>query len=131
VIKDDRTGPIGGFGIMSGLIKDEDGNVYALSHSNPANGYSQFTKNPAILRIDNGTTEFNQDYIFEFNEVTDGKTTAHLVYLEDDKVFAEMNTQDRSEQARWSDGPLRPAILDLSAQTINYIDGVPEHSGSG
>lgn len=65
VIKDDRTGPIGGFGTMSGLIKDENGNVYALSHSNPANGYSQFTKDPAILRIDQGTTEFNQNYLFD------------------------------------------------------------------
>jgi len=131
VIKDDRTGPIGGFGTMAGLIKDEDGNVYALSHSNPANGYSQFTKDPAILRIDNGTTEFNQNYIFDFNQVANGKTTAHMVYLEYNRVFVEMNTQDRSEQAMWSDGPLRPAILDLSAKTINYIDGVPEHSGTG
>lgn len=131
VIKDTRTGPIGGFGAMSGLIKDENGNVYALSHSNPANGYSQSTKDAAILRIDQGTTEFNESYIFDFNEVTDGKTTAHMVYLENNQVFVEMNTQDRSEQSTWSDGPLKPAILDLSAKTINYIDDVPEHSGTG
>lgn len=131
VIKDDRTGPIGGFGTLAGLIKDENGNVYALSHSNPANGYSQFTKDPAILRIDSGESEFNEDYLFDFNEITEGKTTAHMVYLGDNKVFVEMNTQDRSEQVIWSDGPLQPAIIDLTSQTINYIDGVPDHAGSG
>lgn len=131
VISDDRTGPIGGFGALSGLTKDEAGNIYALSHTNPANGYSQFTKDAAILRIDAGSTEFNQNYIFDFNTVTEGKTTAHLVYLGGSKVFAQMNTADRADQAAWSDGPLKPAILDLSAKTINYIDGVPEHAGLG
>ncbi|WP_167605091.1 DUF4374 domain-containing protein [Maribellus sediminis] len=131
VIEDDRTGPIGGFGTSSGLIKDNSGNVYALSHSNPANGYSQFTKEAAILKINSGETTFDQSYLFDFNSVTGGKTTAHLVYLEGNKVFAEINMQDRSEQGAWSDSPLKPAILDLQAQTVKYIDDVPEHSGLG
>ena len=131
VISDDRVGPIGGFGALSGLTKDENGNIYALSHTNPANGYSQFTKDAAILRIDAGTSEFNSSYIFDFNTVTEGKTTAHMVYLGDNRVFVEMNTADRADQAAWADGPLKPAILDLSAQTINYIDDVPEHAGLG
>ena len=131
VIEDDRTGPVGGFGTKSGLIKDETGNVYALSHTNPANGFSQFTKDPAILRINSGDSEFDSNYIFDFNTVTDSLTTAHLVYLGNNKVFVEMNTAKRSEQSAWADGPLKPAVLDLSAKTIDYISGVPEHSGLG
>ncbi|WP_297096648.1 DUF4374 domain-containing protein [uncultured Draconibacterium sp.] len=131
IIEDDRTGPVGGFGTKSGLIKDESGNVYALSHSNPANGFSQFTKDPAILRINSGDSEFDNNYIFDFNTVTDSLTTAHLVYLGNDKVFVEMNSADRREQSAWADGPLKPAVLDLSEKTINYISGVPEHSGLG
>ncbi|KOH42598.1 DUF4374 domain-containing protein [Sunxiuqinia dokdonensis] len=131
VIEDTRTGPIGGFGTNSGLTKDESGNVYALSHSNPANGYSQFTNDAGILRINSGDTEFDENYLFDFDAVTDGKTTAHLVYLGNGKVFAEMNMQDRSEQATWSDSPLKPAVLDLQNKTINYIEDVPEHAGLG
>ncbi|MGQ1946966.1 DUF4374 domain-containing protein [Geofilum sp. OHC36d9] len=131
IIEDVRTGPIGGFGTNSGLIKDELGNVYALSHSNPANGFSQFTKEAAILRINSGETEFDQEYFFSFDEVAEGKTTAHLLYLGDGKVLAEMNMADRDEQSVWSDSPLKPAVLDLNAKTINYISDVPEHSGIG
>lgn len=54
-----------------------------------------------------------------------------MVYLENNKVFVEMNTLERSEQSAWSDSPLKPAILDLSAKSINYIEDVPEHSGLG
>lgn len=131
VMTDDRTGPIGGFGTKSGLIKDESGNVYALSHSNPANGFSQFTTEPAILRINRNSTEFDQSYLFSFNDVAEGKTTGHLIYLGNGKVFAEMNTADRSEQSAWSDAPLRPAVLDLNSKTINYISNIPEHTGIG
>ncbi len=131
VIEDERTGPVGGFGTMAGLMKDEAGNVYALSHSNPANGYSQSTKPAGILRINAGETSFDADYFFSFADVSEGKTTAHLMYLGNGKVFVEMNMADRSEQARWSDAPLKPAVLDLTAKTINYITGVPEHSGIG
>jgi hypothetical protein len=131
VIKDTRTGPIGGFNTKSGLIKDEKGDIYALSHSNPANGYSQTTKPAGILRIKSGQTEFDQDYFFDVEQVTGGKTISHLKYLGNGKAFAEINTADRSQQARWSDGPLKSAIIDLNTQTINYIDGLPEHAGNG
>ena len=131
VMTDTRVGPIGGFGTHSGLIKDENGNVYALSHSNPANGYSQTTKPGGILRINNGETSFDQDYFFDIEAVTSGLNTAHLIYLGGNKVFAEINQQKNAEQARWSDGPLKPAVLDLSAKTVNYIANVPEHAGTG
>lgn len=131
VMEDDRTGPIGGFGTKSGLIKDENGNVYALSHSNPANGFSQFTQEAAILRINKNTTSFDQTYFFSFNGVADGKTTAHLVYLGSGKVFAQMNQSARADQTAWSDSPLKPAVLDLTNKTINYITGVPQYSGIG
>lgn len=131
VIEDTRTGPIGGFNVKSGLIKDEKGDIYALSHSNPANGFSQSTKSGGIMRIKSGETEFDQSYFFDIEEITGGKNTAHLKYLGNGKVFAEINMADRSQQAAWSDGPLKSAVIDLNDQTINYIEGVPEHSGSG
>ncbi|GAB3529854.1 DUF4374 domain-containing protein [Pontibacter brevis] len=131
VIEDTRTGPTGGFNIKSGLIKDEKGDVYALSHSNPANGYSQVTKEGGILRINSGATEFDQNYFFDVEEITGGKNIAHLMYLGNGKAFAEINMADNEAQVRWSDGPLRSAVIDLYNKTVTYIDGVPQHAGSG
>ncbi|MCU4155645.1 DUF4374 domain-containing protein [Carboxylicivirga sp. A043] len=131
VIEDTRVGPIGGFGTMAGLIKDESGDVYALSHSNPANGFSQSTKPSGILRINSGETEFDADFFFDIEDITGGQNTAHLVYLGDGKVLTEINTAARSEQAAWSDSPLKTAIMDLHDESIQYIDGIPVHSGIG
>lgn len=131
VITDTRVGPIGGFNVKSGLIKDEDGTIYAVSHSNPANGYSQSTKPSGILKINSGETEFDQDYFFDIESATGGFNTAHLKYIGGGRAFAEINSQARSEQATWSDSPLRSAVLDLENETVNYITGVPEHNGDG
>nr|WP_319400768.1 DUF4374 domain-containing protein [uncultured Carboxylicivirga sp.] len=131
VIEDSRVGPIGGFDTNSGLIKDENGNVYAASSSNPANGFSQFTKPSGILKINSGETEFDADFFFDIEEVTGGFNTAHMVYLGDGKVFSEINTADRSEQVIWSNSPLQTAIFDLNNPSIHYIDGITEHTGIG
>src|SRR5690606_6701571 len=110
VIEDTRTGPIGGFNIKSGLLKDEQGDIYALSHSNPANGYSQSTKPAGILRIKSGQTTFDQNYFFDVAAATGGKTIAHMKYLNNGKVFVEINMTARAQQGRWSDSPLKSAI---------------------
>ena len=130
VITDDRVGPIGGFNNMSGLIKDENENIYAVSHSNPANGFSQFTNDSGILRINSGTTEFDPDYFFDVAEVAGG-TPVHLKYLGNGKAFAEINMAARADQAAWSDSPLRSAIIDLNNHTVNFIDNLPDHNGPG
>lgn len=130
VITDERVGPIGGFNIKSGLIEDESGDIYAVSHSNPANGFSQVTNDSGILRINSGETDFDPDYYFDVAEVAGG-TPSHLMYLGNGKVFAEINMAAREEQARWSDSPLQSAIIDLEAETVTFISGIPEHNGAG
>lgn len=131
VITDTRTGPVGGFNTKTGLLKDEQGNIYALSNSNPANGYSQTTKKGGILRIANGQTTFDQNYFFDVEAVTGGKNISHLKYLGNGKALAEINAEANANQARWSDGPLKTAIVDLNAKTVTYINGLPQHAGNG
>ncbi|UII28384.1 DUF4374 domain-containing protein [Fulvivirga maritima] len=131
IITDDRVGPIGGFNTKSGLVKDEDGNIYAFSHSNPANGYTQSTKPSGVLKINSGETEFDTEYFFDIAAASDGYNTAHVKYLEDGRAFAEINVADRSEQVQWADGPLQSAIIDFENQTVNFIADVPEHPGQG
>ena len=130
VITDDRVGPIGGFNTKAGLIKDASGNVYAISHSNPANGYSQSTKPAGILKINNGETSFDKDYFFDIQEASGG-TLVYSRFLEDGRAFAEINTQDRALQTTWSDSPLSSAIIDFEEQTINFIQEIPSHAGNG
>ena len=131
VITDTRTGPVGGFNTKTGLLKDEQGNIYALSNSNPANGYSQTTKKGGILRIASGQTTFDQNYFFDVEAVTGGKNISHLKYLGNGKALAEINAEANANQARWSDGPLKTAIVDLNAKTITYINDLPQHAGNG
>ncbi|HLR36967.1 MAG TPA: DUF4374 domain-containing protein, partial [Chitinophagaceae bacterium] len=101
-----------------------------VSHSNPANGYSQSTKPSGILKINSGETDFDSDYFFDINSKIDGDA-AHLLYLGNGKAFAEINTMARNEQEEWSDSPLKSAIIDLQDTTVNFIDGIPEHKGLG
>ncbi|MDR6299557.1 DUF4374 domain-containing protein [Mesonia maritima] len=131
VITDDRVGPIGGFLVKSGLIKDEDGNIYAISHSNPANGFSQSTKPSGILKINSGETDFDQDYFFDVESASGGGNVVRLKYLENGKAYAEINTAERSQQDRWMDGPSQSAVINLEAKTIQTIANIPEHLGLG
>ncbi len=131
IIKDTRVGPIGGFNIKGGLIKDENGNVYAVSHSNPANGYSQSTQPSGILKIKNGDTDFDPNYFFDISAKAEGGNTAHLLYLGNGRAFAEINTATRDNQEEWSDSPLRSAIIDLNNKEVHFIDGILEHKGNG
>lgn len=131
VITDDRVGPIGGFNVKSGLIKDENGDLYAVSHSNPANGFSKSTKPSGILRIKNGETTFDANYFFDIETASGGFNTAHLKYLGNGKAFSEINVASRADQGRWSDSPLKSAVVDLYNKTVTYIDGVPQHNGDG
>ena len=130
VITDDRVGPIGGFHSKSGLIEDESGNIFAVSHTNPANGYSQFTNDSGILRINSGETSFDSEYFFDVEEIAGG-TPVHLKYLGNGKAFAEINMAARGDQTIWSDSPLQSAIIDFNNQTVNFISGIQEHNGAG
>ena len=130
VIRDARVGPVGGFNIKNGLIKDESGNVYALSHSNVANGYSQFTQPSGILKIASGATTFDAGYLFDVNAKAGGNAV-HVLYLQGGKAFAKLNMTARSSQAAYSDGSLSAAVIDFNNQTVNLVNGVPPANGDG
>lgn len=132
VIKDTRVGPIGGFESRDGLMKDEQGNVYAVSHSNQSNGFMYLDgdepKPSGILKINAGETEFDEDYFFEINKEINGGYPAHTKYLKDGKAIAEMNILPREDQEYLNNGPLKSAILDLEHQDVHFVEDVPEHS---
>jgi hypothetical protein len=131
VIKDTRTGPSGAFNTRSGLFKTEGGDLYAVSSSSFANGYSQSTKPAGILKIKAGTTEFDKDYYFNTDAAQNGGKIAHAIYIGNGKLFAAVTTVAPTIADKWADNNLRYAIVDLNAKTITRIANAPVFKGEG
>lgn len=128
LIKDTRFGNIGSWNAFNGFQKDENGNVYAMSNSSLANGFSQSNKNSGFLRIKAGDTTFDKDYTFDYEAIT-GQKVAHWQYLGNGKVFAEVTTH--LDASRWSDADLKCCIIDLVNKTSTDVEGIPVHNGQG
>ncbi len=131
VIKDTRTGPAGAFNTRSGLFKTESGDLFTISTTSFANGYSQSTKAAAILKIKAGTTVFDQEYYFNTDAATNGGKVAHAVYIGNGKLFAAVTTVAPTLADRWTDNNLRYAIVDLNAKTITPVANAPVYKGDG
>lgn len=131
IMKDTRTGPAGSWYAHNGIFQVESGDMYIMSNSAIANGYSQSTKNAAFLRIPKGQTKFD-DYYFDFETKSGGLKPAHIKYIGDGLVFAEVSTLNPQTTAdRWSDKALKCCIIDLNKQTITDIEEIPVHNGNG
>ncbi len=128
LMKDTRFGNIGSWNAFNGFQKDEQGNLYAMSNTSLANGYSQSPKHSGFLRIKPGATEFDPDYTFDYQALT-GQKVAHWLYLGNGKVFAEVTTH--LDASPWSDADLKCCIIDLVNQTSVDVKGIPVHNGNG
>lgn len=131
VIKDARTGPSGAFNTRSGLFKTESGDLYAVSTSSFANGYSQSTKAAGILKIASGSTDFDASYYFNTDSVPNGGKIAHAIYIGNGKLFAAVTNKVPTIADRWGDGNLTLAIVDLVAKTITRVTNSPVFAGNG
>lgn len=132
IMKDTRTGPAGSWSAFNGIIKTENGDLYTMSNTSMANGFSKGGKNAAFLRIPAGTTVFDQNYFFDFESKSGGLKPAHIKYIGNGLIFAEVSTLNPQTAAdRWSDKDLKCSIIDIYNQTITDIDEIPIHSGNG
>lgn len=127
IIEDDRTGPAGAFGTRSGIFATESGDIYTISHG--GYGYSQRTKEPAVLKIAAGSSDFDPNYTFRTAEVPNGGRIVHAIYIGNNKLFATVSTGDQDSQ--WADNNLQFAIVDLAAMSIKTVAGSPTFSGNG
>lgn len=130
-MKDTRTGPAGSWSAHNGIFKDEIGDMYLMSNSSYTNGFSQSTKNAAFVRIPAGSTEFD-NYFFDFEAKTGGLKPAHIKYLGNGLVFAEVCTLNpQTVNDRWSDKSVKCCIIDIYNKTVKDVEGIPVHSGMG
>ncbi|MBM6993944.1 MAG: DUF4374 domain-containing protein [Prevotella sp.] len=128
LMKDTRFGNIGSWNAFNGFQKDEQGDLYAMSNTSMANGFSQSPKHCGFLKIKAGDTEFDPDYTFDYQALT-GQKVAHWLYLGNGKVFAEVTT--RLDASAWSDADLKCCIIDLVNKTSIDVEGIPVHNGNG
>ncbi|HEY3403591.1 MAG TPA: DUF4374 domain-containing protein [Ohtaekwangia sp.] len=132
--KDTRTGPVGYYSSQPCVLEDESGDLYTLSSSSFAAGYTQATKPSGILRINSGESEFDEAYFFNVEE--EGYRVLGGVYVGNGKVVARVISVTIDNQApAWAafsvvDAPIHNiAVLDLEDKTIEIVDEVPLHGG--
>lgn len=132
LMKDTRMGPGGSWNAFNGLVKDEQGDLYVMSNSSISNGYSQSTKHAGFLKIKSGITDFDSNYFFDFEEATGGLKPAHISYIGNGLIFAEVSTiNPQTSSDRWGDKSLKCCIIDLVNKTVKDVDGIPVHNGNG
>lgn len=132
VMKDTRIGAAGSWSAYNGIIKTETEDLYIMSNLSMANGFSKGGKNAGFLKIKGGTTDFDSNYFFDFESETGGLKPAHIQYIGNGLVFAEVSTLNPQTVAdRWSDKNLKCSIIDLYNKTITDIIDIPVHNGNG
>lgn len=132
IMKDTRTGPAGSWYAHNGIFQVENGDMYIMSNSALANGYSQSTKHAGFLRIPKGQTYFDPAYFFDFESVSGGLKPAHIKYIGNGLLFAEVSTLNpQTINDRWSDKSLKCCIIDLNKKTVKDVTDIPIHNGNG
>ncbi len=130
-LTDDRVGPAGAFNTNCGIISDEKGDLYTMSATAKGNGFTQSSLPAGFLRIKKETMAFDESYYFDFEKATGGYKPAHIKYIGNGLVFAEVTTQTDEQTDLWSDAGLKLYLIDLYNQTAKVVDGAPVHNGQG
>lgn len=138
IIEDTRTSNIGVNGSNTGLIQNDEGDLYSFSSGAYLAGFYPVTTKPSgILKINSGTTEFDADYFFNVEDAADGGILFWMDYVGNNKAIARLLTEDidPSEDAAASWGAYgrsyfnqKLVILDLEEQTVTPVEDVPLHA---
>jgi len=131
IISDGRTSNIGVNGATTGLIQTESGDMYSFSSGSTMAGFSpKSTKPSGILKINSGEDEFDSDYFLNIQEETGGNIF-WFDYIGNNKAVARILKDD---DGYWYGAYSRDffnqelVIIDLVAQTITPVEGVPLHA---
>jgi uncharacterized protein YkuJ len=127
VIKDNRTNMMWNGGTTSSfspscLIKDASGDIYV-------NGFANNGKPSGVVKIKNGTTDFDPSYFFNLDDVT-GKHCLGIFYFDNNNVFT---VRYSDEDAYPFDGSAASEFykIDLTAKTTsgNISGSLPKFFG--
>ena len=122
VIKDDRTSYIGRY-FVDGMALDEKGDLYAFSSSVASNkNVITTTKPSAIVRINNGTTAYDQSYYLNVEAISEGKNITDWLYVGQGNFVVLMTT--KAQKGTYTTGT-HFGIVNVYSKTFKSIVGVP------
>lgn len=126
IISDPRTSNIGANGFTTGMIEADNGDLYTYSCGATDAGFSPASTKPSgILKIDAGSTEFNENYFFNIEEATGGSKIFWFDYVGDNKAIARLITDNGSAWSAYGSVSHKLVMIDLENQTVTDIDNVP------
>ena len=130
-IKDTRIGPLGIYGNANGLIETESGDLYGYSAASFASGFTTQQRHSGIVRIKAGATEFDPNYLFDFEEATGGNKLNFFAYVGNGKAVGRMVVDDSQLWGAFNVvNPIcKLVIIDLEAQAVTEVSDVPLHGG--
>lgn len=130
-IKDTRIGPLGIYGNVNGLIEAESGDLYGYSSASYASGFTTQQKKSGIVRIKAGATEFDPNYLLDFEEATGGNKLSFFAYAGNGKAVGRMIVDDSKLWGAFNivNSICKLVIIDLEAQTVTEVADVPLHGG--
>lgn len=122
IIRDNRTSYIGAY-FNNGLVEIENGDAYAFSPAAATNNSVATSKKPsAFVRILKESTEFDQNYFFNVQELSGGHHIAAQTYLGKGVFILSMYAQPNSVT-----GSVRKfAIADVINKTFKWVTGIPD-----
>jgi len=149
IIEDNRISNIGTHGATSGLILTDAGDLYGYSNGEISGGFYPASTNPsAIVRIANGETEFDADYLLDIEAATDGGKIFWFDYVGNEKALARIvmpsdQTVDHDSKPETAEVPAdnvawgdfaktvirqKLVIIDLANKTVTDVAGIPLHA---
>lgn len=131
IIYDTRTSHIGTNGMTSSMILDDNGDIYSYSCGAEMTGFNPAATKPSgILKIANGSTEFDQSYFFNI-EVAAGGQLFWMDYIGNGKAIGRVLTDDNGGSwAAYGRDVFNQKLvmIDLVNQTVTDIANVPNHA---
>ncbi len=130
LIEDDRTSSIGTFGPSTGIEQAENGDIYSYSAASETSGIFGATKPSGVLKISNGSTDFDTEYFFDVENTTNGGKIYWMDYIGNGKALARIVLDENmgdwlafTEQGEH----LKLVVLDLINKTVTNVEGMPNH----
>lgn len=138
IITSTQTGELGANGFTA-IVQADNGDLYTYSCGAYLAGIlPPSTRSSGILKIDNGTTAFNEDYFLDVEALTGGKLF-WMDYVGDNKVLARIITEDVDPTTDpdfnfWFGAYGRAVfnqklvIIDLAGETVTDVANIPLHA---
>ncbi|WP_109833043.1 DUF4374 domain-containing protein [Reichenbachiella versicolor] len=137
IIESDKTSNIGVNGTSTGLIQNDEGHLFSYSSGSYLGGFLPVTTKPSgILKINNGESEFDEDYFFDVENAENGGILFWMDYAGEGKALARLLVEDVDPATdpgydfywgAFGRGIFNQklVVIDLDAKTITPVADVP------